>query len=497
MKTLFELYKRSIMVNYRNMLFNNNITYGMFSELVDKYKYILKEHNIKKNDNIVIISNNSPDWAAINFASLSFGSLTIPIYRNQHQNVKEYIINETQPKIILSDTDYHKSINFKKINFNNIKEYVNDDYVPHENDNCTILYSSGTTGKPKGIVLTHQNLCSNLISLNKANSINFINSNDKIVSFLPWSHIYGMNCELHYAMMNGVSIYINEDINKLSNDFNRENPTFICAVPRLLQSINEKINNNIITKAMLNSYIQSYTKNIIKNKIFGNKLRFITIGGASISTDLLKFYENIGVTIYQGYGLSETSPMISVNTHLSNKLGSVGKILNCNDVIINDKNEIMVKGSNVFKSYYKNEEETEKLFTNGYFNTGDVGYIDDNNYLYITGRTKEIYKLDNGKYISPSSIENSILTLQKVKQVFVYGDNKPYNIALVVSNYNTEDILKDMQTLNNVLKKYEIPKKIIKVEPFTFENNLLTPKMSIIRKNVYEKYKNDIDLLYI
>ena len=496
MKTLLELYKNSIKNNFNNILFiynKNTITYGSFNILVNKYKFLLKENNVKKNDNIVIIGKNSPDFAAINFASLSFGSLTVPIYHNQHNNVKDYIINETNPKIILSDIDYKNSINFNKLDMTKIDKYNNDDYIPSEDDNNIILYTSGTTGNPKGILLTHKNLCSNLNSLNNMNPDNFVTEKDKFVSFLPWSHIYGLNCELYYAISKGSSIFINNNINELINDFNKENPTIICSVPRLLQGINEKLHSGKLNKILLNQYLLPYTKSIIKEKIFGKNLKFITSGGASISKELLEFYDKLDVPIYQGYGLSETSPMVSINTLNKNKFGSVGKVLDCNNVIIKN-NEVLVKGDNVFNGYY--EKKIDNEFENEYFNTGDTGYLDEEKYLYITGRTKELYKLDNGKYIAPSPIENIILNECRIKQIFIYGDNRPYNIALVVSENSEMEIMNDIQKLDKILKKYELPKKILKVDPFTFENNLLTPKMSIIRKNIYLKYSDDIDKLY-
>lgn len=238
---------------------------------------------------------------------------------------------------------------------------------------------------------------------------------------------------------------------------------------------------------------------MLKKKIFGKNLRMINTGGSAISEDILKFYQKLDIDVYQGYGLSETSPIISLNHSELNKLGSVGKILDCNEVIIQE-NEIFVKGTNVFQSYYKNKEETQKVFKNEYFMTGDTGFFFSTYYLYITGRKKELYKLDNGKYINPSYIEMVLLDSTKIKQIFVYGDNKAFNIALIVPNDINDSykiILEEIELYSaNKLKKYEIPKKIVIVEPFSVENKLLTPKMSMIQNNIYKLYKNKIEQLY-
>jgi long-chain acyl-CoA synthetase len=318
-----------------------------------------------------------------------------------------------------------------------------------------------------------------------------------------------MNCELLYGMSKGASFFINENLENLITDIQKENPTIICSVPRLLYTIHNKLldnNSSVLTKLLLSDYLIKYSKSLLKKKIFGKNLRMINTGGSAISEDRLKIYQQLGIDVYQGYGLSETSPIISLNHSKLNKLGSVGKILDCNEVII-EENEILVKGTNVFQSYYKNEKETQKVFKNEYFMTGDTGYIDKDNYLYITGRKKELYKLDNGKYINPSYIEMVLLDSTKIKQIFVYGDNKAFNIALIVpndvnntnnSNNFNKTILEEIELYSaNKLKKYEIPKKILIVESFSVENKLLTHKMSMIRKNIYELYKNEIEQLYI
>jgi long-chain acyl-CoA synthetase len=512
MKTLLELYLKSVNKYSYNILFNSNnkqFTYFEFNKHVNKNKFLLKEYNIKPNDNVIFIGNNSEHWAGMNFASYQIGNRFIPIYKSQHPDIINYIIKETKPKLIIyQDINLNTliekttlsniyTLNISSLNFDSLYEYEKIDWVPKPNDSNIILYTSGTTGLSKGVLLTHQNLYSNIESIDKLIGDQYITNTDKYVNFLPWSHIYGLNCELNYGFSKGSNFYINNKIENLITDFTQQNPTIICTVPKLLNNIYEKLKSNNLTKILSNDNLLPYTNHYLRKKIFGSKIRFINVGGASISKDLILFYSKLGINIYQGYGLSETSPIVSINTPKLNKIGSVGKILDCNNVKIID-DEIFIKGSNVFKGYYNNPIETSNVFdTNEYFKSGDTGYIDLDNYLWITGRKKDLYKLDNGKYINPSYIENILLESYLIKQIFIYGNNKSYNIALIVSNEKIETIINQIKKYSNKLKKYEIPKKILLVEPFTFENKLLTPKMTMIRNNIYIKYKNEIDNLYL
>ena len=402
MKTVFDLYKNSINKYSHKLLFKTNnekFTYKNLETHVNKYKYLMKEYGVRKGDNIIYIGNNSIDWTAVHFACYPLGLKFIPIYKNQHQNVIDYIIDETCPKLVFSDSDKNNNlenyiINYNKLDKTQLKEYHNDDYVSHEKDSNLILYTSGTTGLSKGVVLTNRNLISNIQSIDRLIGDDFITQQDHYLNFLPWSHIYGMNCELFYGISKGASFFINENLENLVNDIKKENPTIICSVPRLLYTIHNKLldnNSNYLTKLLLSDCLIKYSKSLLKKKIFGKNLRMINTGGSAISEEILKFYQKLDIDVYQGYGLSETSPIISLNHSKLNKLGSVGKILDCNEVIIQD-DEILVKGTNVFQCYYNNYQETQKVFSNEYFMTGDTGHIDKDNYLYITGRKRKIYK---------------------------------------------------------------------------------------------------------
>lgn len=484
-------------------------TYNSVNKLTNQFKYLFAQHNVKKTDRIVFIGNNSPSWFGANMASYQMNCIFVPVYKSQHTDVIEYIIKETEPKIIISSTDIINKINpvlianlptrlidLDKFDITSIPELETLTNNPDDNSPNIILYTSGTTGLAKGVCLNHWNMCSNIDSVDKNIGKNFITEADKYFNFLPWSHIYGLNCELYYGMSKGASIFINDNITNLSDNMRKSEPSIICTVPKLLYGIYDKIESNKLSELITTKPISNVFGSFIKNKIFGPNLRFINSGGASISPNILHFYSGLNIPVYQGYGLSETSPMISINYLANNKIGSVGKILDCNDVkIVND--EICVRGTNVFSGYYKNQVETTNAFdSDGYFKTGDQGLIDEQGYLYITGRCKDLYKLSNGKYINPAHVENILMESEHIQQIFIYGDSESFNIGLIVSNSPKDIILTEIKKLSSKLKKYEIPEKILIVPAFTFEDKLLTPKLSLVRNNIYKKYQKQITELY-
>lgn len=519
---ILNIYFNSINKFSSNILFRtpntskckNIWTYESIDILTNKFKFLFAQSNVCNNDRILYLGNNSPQWFGANMACYQMRGIFVPVYKSQHTDVINHIIKETEPKIIMGSPDTIKKINpdllkniksnildLDSINYNDIPEFKTIQLSTSDNSVSIILYTSGTTGLAKGVCLNQNNLCSNIISIDKKIGSEYINHNDKYFNFLPWSHIYGLNCELYYGISKGSSIYINDDVKNLISNMKNSNPTIICSVPKLLYGIYDKIQSNKISKTITShpfttKPFDKIVGKLIKNKIFGSDLRFINSGGASISPHILNFYSNLNIPVYQGYGLSETSPLVSLNYPSANKIGSVGKILDCNEVkIIN--NEILIKGSNVFAGYYKNTIDTSNVFDfDGYLKTGDQGYIDSDGYLFITGRCKDLYKLTNGKYINPSHVENILMESENIQQIFIYGDSKPYNIALIVSNSSHDIILSEINKLSPKLKKYEIPEKILIVPPFTFEEKLLTAKLSMIRNNIFSKYHNQIEKLY-
>lgn len=489
-KNLYQMLTKSVMQFPNRPLFylnnKNFVTYGDFMKSVSGFRQVLKKNKISKGDNIVIIGNNSYKWASLTYAVWAEGGAIVPMYEKQNIAIKKYVINQTNPKMLFN-TGEKIGLNFE-INHDNLVFTENtenslflQDVEVNESSMSAILYTSGTTGSPKGVMLTHSNILSNINSTSVASSSMEINHNDKYVSFLPWSHCYGLNCELNYLISKGASTYLNSNLFKLRDDFVEHKPTVLCGVPKLFTDIDKKMS--------FVRYFPSFMRKELTKKIFGPNLRFAMVGGASIHPSVLDYYHSGGVSIYQGYGMTETSPLVSSNTLNNNKVGSVGKLLDCNTVKIVD-NEVYVEGKNVSTGYYKHENHESFVMLDGknYFKSGDAGYIDEHNYLHITGRIKETYKLSNGKFINPDEIERMILRIPEVTQVMIYAKQEDeFNRAIVVTNLTKEKLKEKIDKLK--LDKFKIPKLLIVTsEQFTLDNGLVTPKQSLRRKQIVDHF---------
>lgn len=487
--SLTKLLINSIYRHGEKILFaKEKLSYADFGRMVNQYRHRLINQNFRHGDRVVVIGNNSPNWAAIYFATVSLGGMMVPMYRNQLDSFKQHVITQTKPKLVFTENTWDLSAGTKE---NDIKE---------ESDGGVILYTSGTTSNPKGVILTHNNIISNISAINNLTPVDFVTSNDLYLNFIPWSHCYGMTCELTYLISKGSSVYINNDLSRLMSDIKQQEPTIMCVVPQFLNNIYKSPKLKFIRDGQKLLFHTEYTRNFIRKTIFGKNFRFCTVGGSSISPDILDFFNKF-VPVYQGYGLTETSPLVSLNTPLHTDDRSVGKILPCNNVFIHH-GEILVVGDNVAMGYYNNiDDKSFTMTSNGkrMFKTGDKGFKTVDGYLYITGRIKEEYKLSNGKYVFPNTIENRINTLPSVHQCMIYGDGRPYNIVIIVTNNKKEtdfSLLQQIKKLKDI-RVFEMPNKVLIVhKPFSVEDNTLTAKFSLKRDIIVNKYKKDIELLY-
>ena len=509
----------------------------------------LKE-NLSKRDRCILLSENRPEWLIADIAIMNAGGVTVPLFTTYSEKDYEHIINDCKPKICIvsNDIQFKKvkkfiSNNTKVISFENFNQKIeNLKNILRKNQNKTdglnnynneiirkdlacIIYTSGTTGNPKGVMLSHGGILSNcegskeiLDSLTKDHQPVFL-------TWLPLSHSYEHTVQFVQIFL-GAKVYYAESLDKLLPNMTIAKPTIMTAVPRFYQNLYTKISLNFskqkgFKKKMIDSTIYLGIKKLNNEKLnfkekitnfcceklvrkkikkqFGGKLKAFVSGGGALDQKIGEFLNSIGLPTLQGYGLTETSPVVSCNIPEKIKIETVGPPFKTNAVRIASDGEILVKGENVMLGYWNMKKETDDIIKDGWLHTGDIGEITEDGNLKITDRKKEIIVNLGGDNISPSKIENLICLNDKIKQSFIYGDKKTYLVALIVSesNENKKEIENYLENLNKNLSMVEKVKKfkLIK-EEFTIENGMLTPTLKLKRKKILEIYKQDLEKLY-
>lgn len=548
-----------------------------FRKIVDDISYALLQLGIEKGDKIATISNNCPEWNFIDFAVLQTGAIHVPIYPTISEADYKYILIHSDVKFvfvagkelfrkvehILPEIDNVQDVyTFKTTEgLKHLSELItlgaeNQDAEKLQNiksnisadDTATLIYTSGTTGKPKGVMLSHANLLSNVEAVYH---IFPVDEHCKAVSYLPLCHVYERMNIYTYIYL-GVSIYYAENMGTIADNIREVQPEILTTVPRLL----EKVYDKIIAKGRklkgikkqlffwavnLGLSYQAENKNglffklqlSIANKLIfskwrealGGKMRVIVSGGAALQPRLSKVFTAAQIPVLEGYGLTETSPVIAVNTLEPEglKFGTVGKVIKNVEVKIAQNGEILVKGPNVMKGYFKDKAMTaEAIDSDGWFHTGDVGEIDSSGHLQITGRIKEIFKTSMGKYISPALIENRFKESAFIDGLMVIGEHHKFAAALIVPNfehlrswcrikginYTTDSEMITKKAIINRFKKevdhynvyfgdYEKIKKFeLTDHEWTVQSGELTANLKLKRNFIAKKYQDKIDEIY-
>jgi len=510
---------------------------------------------ISKGDRCILLSENRPEWLISDIAIMNAGGVTVPLFTTYSESDYKYIINDCNPKIcIVSNVEQFKKIkNYIKnetilmsidwieqniVCFNEIFKKVFIDY-PKEidqmknlfnkdikrNDLACIIYTSGTTGNPKGVMLSHGGILSNCEGAQEILESLAKNEKPVFLTWLPLSHSYEHTVQ-YVQILLGAKVYYAESIEKLLPNMVVAQPTIMTAVPRFYQNLYSKIFLNFskqrgLKKKLIENTILLGTKNLNKEKLnfkekiinylceklvrkkiknqFGGKLQAFISGGGSLDQKIGEFLNSIGLPTLQGYGLTETSPVVSCNIPGKIKIETVGPPFKTNEVKIADDGEILVKGENVMLGYWNMKKETKDIIKDGWLYTGDIGEITKDGNLKITDRKKEIIVNLGGDNISPSKIENLLCLNEKIIQSFVYGDKKTYLVALIVSESeaNKIEIETYLKYLNKNLSLVEKVKKFKLINnEFTIENGMLTPTLKLKRKKILEKYKEDLEKLY-
>ena len=545
----------------------------------------LTELGAKSGDRVGLFAPNCPEWHVADFAIQGLGAVNVPVYFNESPDRLVYILNDSGARVLFTaGTDQAKKISECRDRIPALEHVISvappsdlpGDFLRYETliassgdadvaeyrrraaeltgDNlATIIYTSGTTGEPKGVMLTHSNLSSNAIDGAAGHDLK---PTDIALEFLPLAHVYEQTAAYTY-MCNGVAVAYVERIEDVPQALLEVHPTVAASVPRFF----EKIYANILEKGRRETGVKrdifdwalrvaassvrwrAYGKSpstllkmqwgIADSLVFAkiraglgagaNGAQRFSAGGAPLAPELAEFFWSVGVTIHQGYGLTETSPVVTANTPAANKIGTVGRPIPNVQVKIAEDGEILVKGPNVMQGYYRKPDATREVFTSdGWFRTGDIGRLDDDGYLTITDRKKELLKTAAGKFVAPAPIENTLKTSPYITNAIVVGDTRKFVSVLVVPNFaNIEgaarkeghdfatpaqmtadpwvrDLMQhEIERLTAPLAQYEKPKRFAMIEKdFTYATGELTYTMKMKRRVIEQRYKDVIARLY-
>ena len=566
------IYQNKTLFGFKDGKSWKSISWNKSSEFVQNIALGLHEIGVKKSDKITLIAENSYKWCIVDLSIMSLGAITVPgyitsneeeiFYLLSHSDSSFVFVNSTLLPVILKILPKLKKIKYviniddnskddlkqnpQLYNYNQLLEMGNksnlhDKFLEtfvnkiNQDDVVSLIYTSGTSSNPKAVMLTNKSTISNLLGAYELVKDIDIKEH-RFLSIIPLSHAYEHTAGFLLPVYIGAEIYFNDNRDKIVNDLQSVRPTLMIAVPRLYEVLFKKINNQLLTQNKLAqklffktielgtkdfqcsklTFFEKITNNlldlIIRKKIkkkFGGQLQAFISGGAALNNQVGLFFQSLGINILQGYGQTECSPLISCNPMNSIKIDTVGPVIKGLEVKISEQKEILVKGNSVMKGYWKDQKSTNKVIVNDWLHTGDLGELDKDNYIKITGRINEMIVSSGGDNIAPVPIENLLLAYDEIEQVMVYGHNRPFLTAIIVPNENlindvSKNIVKDYSIfqaiVNKVNKQLSQSKKIRKFllidKSFNIENNELTPTLKIKRRIVSANYAEQLDKLY-
>jgi len=547
----------TIFLEWLNPKNKKKYTWEETSINIHKLAKVLKD-NFSEGDRCLLVSENRPEWLIADLAIMLAGGITVPAYTTYTERDYKYLIEDCEPSaIIVSNNDMHKKLKniiqekdfirkvivFDEINnVENKNKYLKlDSIIANQlnqnvkiknknlkrNSPACIIYTSGTAGNPKGVVLSHGGILNNLEGAQEILKP-LIDKKPIFLTWLPLSHSYEHTVQFAQIAVSAKVFYA-EKIEKLLENISQAKPTIMTAVPRFYQNLYNKINMNMkkatglkaklikltinlgkkkllekkmsITEKFLNQLVNFLVRRKVK-KQFGGNLKAFVSGGGALDKEIGEFLNSIGLPTLQGYGLTETSPVVSCNPINKIRVETVGPPFKSNQVKIAEDGEILVKGENVMLGYWNKKEDTEKVLKEGWLHTGDIGEIDPKDgYLKITDRKKDIIVSAGGDNISPAKIENQLTNSFAIEQSIVFGEGKNYLVALIVPSKEfvgkKEKIKEIIEEINKNLTLVEKIKNFSLLnENFSIENGLLTPTMKVKRNKVIEKYKNSLENFY-
>jgi long-chain acyl-CoA synthetase len=558
------------------------ISAAEFGESVKHFALGLKALGFGPGQKLCLLSENRPAWTMTDFATLAAGGLTVPIYTTLVSEQIRYIVDDSDATVVVvSNADHWKKIEPLRAGLTKVKHYITfaeeapagaltlkdvlakgmasaaaepglyDALVARvrPEDEATLIYTSGTTGVPKGVILTHDNLVSNIKTA--ADLVEF-SDKDTVLSFLPLSHVLERMVMFTYVYK-GCTVAFAESVEAVAQNLLEVRPHIMVSVPRVFEKIYTKVMDQVMASPALRRRIffwalkvgkaygalklegrpipgglavrRSVAAKLVFSKIIaktGGRVRFFVSGGAPLSKDIAEFFYAMGLVILEGYGLTETSPLLSINTFEAIRLGTVGKTAPGIDIRIAEDGEILARGPNIMKGYYKKEAETREVMEGGWFHTGDIGHFDADGFLVITDRKKDLLVTSGGKNIAPQPIENLLKSSPYITNAVVIGDRRRFVAALIVPDFeklqayakaqgiaaaDVDGLCKDRRIVEflkaeadrvtPLLASYEKVKRVFVLpRDFDIERGEITPSLKVRRANVTAEYREAIDALY-
>jgi long-chain acyl-CoA synthetase len=560
--------------------FENNswtgLTWQQMSNETARWQAALAELKLQRGDRVAIMLRNCPQWVMFDQAAMSLGLVVVPLYTVDRPDNLAYILNNAEAKVLLFETDeqwqglnsvreqltvvqHFISLNALRVNkeprlqsaaqFLPARATLRPDAAPDTKALASIIYTSGTTGKPKGVMLSHANILSNARA---ALNTFVVRGDDLYLSFLPLSHTFERTCGYYLQVMTGATVAYARSVPQLSEDLLTVKPTILVSVPRIYERVYGAIRNKLaegtpIKRALFKLAVDTgwqrfehaqgragwrpsfllwpILQKLVAQKILdklGGNLRVAITGGAALSPEISRVFVGLGLAVVQGFGLTETSPIVTGNKLENNFPDSAGQPVTDVQIRLGENNALLVKGPNVMMGYWRNEEATRAMIdADGWLNTGDTARISNTGHVYITGRIKEIIVMSNGEKVPPTDMELAILHDPLFEQVMVYGEGRPYLVALAALNHDTwvqfaaetgvrsdmPEALTDSRVHGKVLKRIalnlrqfpgyaKINRVLLLDEPWSIENGLLTPTLKIKRAKVVEKFAAQVEELY-
>ena len=555
------------------------ITYQEFAEKVDQFRGGLASLGVGKDDKVAIISKNTVPWAVSSYATFGLEAQFVPMYETQLTKDWEYICEDSGSKVLLAANPeiYEKVKEFPKklekleavillegnadeqtLTYDTLlkkgQEQATPSRKPDYESEMGMLYTSGTTGKPKGVLLTHHNA---LFIVSSATQAFQLSHQDRSLSFLPWAHSFGQLAEVHMLIKSGCSAGLVEDVTELVDDMALVKPTIFYAVPRVYNRIFDRLNGQIQEKPQIiqnlfraglkhakreregetlgfpDSLTLTLARKIIFKKIlarFGGRMRIAVSGASALSAEVAEFVNDLGISVMEAYGLSENFAALTGNLPGARKFGSVGRPLPGVRIEIDssvegskeEDGEVVAYGENIMKGYHNLPDQTRSTLNESHgLRTGDLGHLDEDGFLFITGRIKEQYKLENGKFVAPAPLEEELKLSPFINQAMIYGLNREYNVALIVADMEIvkqfadekrltgsdvellqlpeirEQFKKQIESHSTSFKNFErIENFNLLDEEWSTDNGMLTPTMKVKRSVIEEKFKENIVSLY-